>query len=218
MYQVILFDLDGTLTDPGEGITNSVAHALKRLGIRPPEREALYKFIGPPLCQSFMDFYGLDEKTALEAVAFYREYYREKGIWENKVYDGIPELLAALRSAGRKLLVATSKPEEFAVQILEHFGLSPYFAFVSGASMDSRRVRKADVIARALAHERLSPGPELVMAGDREHDVLGAREAGLDCVGVLFGYGGRAELEAAGAAKIAATVPELARILLEGAP
>ena len=165
-----------------------------------------------------MDFCGLDRPGGLRAVELYREYYREKGIWENQVYAGIPELLAQLRSAGRKLLVATSKPEEFAHQILEHFHLSPYFDFVSGASMDSRRVRKADVIARALAHEGLTPGPELVMVGDREHDVLGAREAGLDCVGVLFGYGSRAELEAAGAAKIAATVPELARILLEVRP
>ena len=218
MYEVILFDLDGTLTDPGEGITNSVAHALERLGRPVPPRQALYRFIGPPLCESFMDFCGLDRPGGLRAVELYREYYREKGIWENQVYAGIPELLAQLRSAGRKLLVATSKPEEFAHQILEHFHLSPYFDFVSGASMDSRRVRKADVIARALAHEGLTPGPELVMVGDREHDVLGAREAGLDCVGVLFGYGSRAELEAAGAAKIAATVPELARVLLEVRP
>ena len=218
MYEVILFDLDGTLTDPGDGITNSVAYALEKLGRPVPPRAELYPFIGPPLYESFMDFCGLDRKTAMEAVERYREYYREQGIWENQVYEGIPELLAALRAAGKQLLVATSKPEEFAVQILERFGLAPYFSFVSGASMDSRRVRKADVIRRALAHQGLAPGPELVMVGDREHDVLGAKEVGLACVGVLFGYGSRPELEAAGAVKIAATVPELGDILLEGAP
>lgn len=214
MYDVILFDLDGTLTDPGEGITNSVAHALKRLGIPVPERRALYKFIGPPLYASFMDFYGLDRQKALEAVEFYREYYRDRGIWENKVYAGIPELLAKLKGAGKRLLVATSKPENFALQILEHFDLRQYFDRVAGSTLDSSRVEKADVIRYALEQEGIAPGPSVVMVGDREHDVLGARKAGLDCIGVLFGYGDAPELQKAGAARIAATVEELAGLLL----
>lgn len=214
MYDVILFDLDGTLTDPGEGITNSVAHALKRLGIPVPERRELYKFIGPPLYQSFMDFYGLDRQKALEAVEFYREYYRDRGIWENEVYAGIPELLAKLKGAGKQLLVATSKPENFALQILEHFDLRQYFDRVAGSTLDSSRVEKADVIRYALEQEGIAPGPSVVMVGDREHDVLGARKAGLDCIGVLFGYGDAPELQKAGAARIAATVEELAGLLL----
>ena len=214
MYDVILFDLDGTLTDPGEGITNSVAHALKKLGIPVPERRALYKFIGPPLYASFMDFYGLDRQKALEAVEFYREYYRDRGIWENEVYAGIPELLAKLKGADKRLLVATSKPENFALQILEHFHLRQYFDRVAGSTLDSSRVEKADVIRYALEQQGIAPGPSVVMVGDREHDVLGARKAGLDCIGVLFGYGDEPELKKAGAAHIAATVEELERLLL----
>ena len=214
MYDVILFDLDGTLTDPGEGITNSVAHALEKFHIPVPERRELYKFIGPPLYQSFMEFYGLDREQALLAVDYYREYYRDRGIWENEVYTGIPALLAQLKAAGKRLVLATSKPEEFALQILEHFELMPYFDLVAGSTMDSSRVKKADVITYALDALKLEPGPSIVMVGDREHDVLGAREAGLDCIGVLFGYGDEPELQTAGAVRIAATVEELAGLLL----
>ena len=204
MYDVILFDLDGTLTDPGEGITNSVAHALEKFHIPVPERRELYKFIGPPLYQSFMEFYGLDREQALLAVDYYREYYRDRGIWENEVYAGIPSLLEQLKAAGKRLVLATSKPEEFALQILEHFELMPYFDLVE----------KADVINYALEALKLEPGPSIVMVGDREHDVLGAREAGLDCIGVIFGYGDEPELQTAGAVHIAATVEELAGLLL----
>ena len=214
MYDVILFDLDGTLTDPGEGITNSVAHALEKFHIPVPDRRELYKFIGPPLYESFMRFYGLDREKALLAVEFYREYYRDRGIWENEVYAGIPELLEKLKGAGKRLLVATSKPEEFALQILEHFHLIQYFHRVAGSTMDSSRVEKADVITYALEQEGIAPSPAVVMVGDREHDVLGARKAGLDCIGVLFGYGDAPELQKAGAARIAATVEELAGLLL----
>lgn len=214
MYHTILFDLDGTLTDPGEGITNSVAHSLRHYGIEVPDRTELYKFIGPPLYESYMKYYGFDEKTAHEAVEVYREYYRPRGIFENRVYDGIPELLSALKAAGKRLLVATSKPEGFSRQILEHFNLIQYFDFVAGSTLDSSRVLKADVIRHALTQTGLTPDEGVVMVGDREHDVLGAAECGLGCVGVLFGYGSRPELEAAGAAAIAATVEELGDVLL----
>lgn len=214
MYDVILFDLDGTLTDPGEGITNSVAYALHKFGIEVPDRRALYKFIGPPLYESFMKYYGFDRAGGLEAVEAYREYYRDRGIWENRVYDGIPALLAELKAAGKTLVLGTSKPEEFAERILEHFALRQYFDFVAGSTMDSARVAKADVLKYALESLHIAPSERVVMVGDREHDVLGAEAVGLACVGVLFGYGDRPELERAGAAEIAADVPQLRKILL----
>lgn len=214
MYQTILFDLDGTLTDPGEGITNSVAYSLRRYGIEVSDRRELYRFIGPPLYESYMNFYGFDEQTAHEAVEVYREYYRPYGIFENKVYPGIPQLLARLKSAGKRLLVATSKPEGFSRQILEHFGLSQYFDFVAGSTLDGSRITKADVIRHALDSTSLTPDGTLLMVGDREHDVLGAKELGIDCIGVLFGYGSRGELEQAGAKYIASTVGDISSIIL----
>lgn len=214
MYDIVLFDLDGTLTDPGEGITNSVAYALGKFGIQAPERRALYKFIGPPLHESFMDFYGFDRDKAMLAVDYYREYYRDRGIWENRVYGGIAALLRELKGAGKRLAVATSKPEGFSRQILDRFGLSQYFDAVAGANMDGSRTRKAEVIACALERLGTKAGPNAVMVGDREHDVLGAREMGLDCIGVLFGYGSREELEQAGAAHTAQTVAEVLSFLL----
>lgn len=214
MYDVILFDLDGTLTDPGEGITNSVAYALRKFGIEVPDRRALYKFIGPPLYESFMKYYGFDRTGGLAAVEAYREYYRDRGIWENRVYNGIPALLAELKAAGKTLVLGTSKPEEFAERILDHFALRQYFDFVAGSTMDSARVAKADVLNYALESLHIAPSERVVMVGDREHDVLGAEAVGLACVGVLFGYGDRPELERAGAAEIAADVPQLRKILL----
>ena len=144
----------------------------------------------------------------------YREYYRDRGIWENRVYDGIPALLAELKAAGKTLVLGTSKPEEFAEQILDHFALRQYFDFVAGSTMDSARVAKADVLKYALESLHIAPSERVVMVGDREHDVLGAEAVGLACVGVLFGYGDRPELERAGAAEIAADVPQLRKILL----
>lgn len=214
MYQTILFDLDGTLTNPGEGITNSVAYSLRHYGIEVPDRTELYKFIGPPLYESYMKYYGFDETAAHEAVEVYREYFKPRGIFENRVYDGIPELLEQLKGAGKRLLVATSKPEGFSRQILDHFCLSQYFDFIAGSTLDGSRIRKADVIRHALSETGLSPDGTLVMVGDREHDVLGAKEVGIPCIGVLFGYGDRPELEAAGAKHIAATVADISRIIL----
>lgn len=212
MYQTILFDLDGTLTDPGEGITNSVAYSLRHYGIEVPDRTELYKFIGPPLYESYMRFYGFSEAKAHEAVEVYREYYRPHGIFENRVYDGIPDLLARLKAAGKTLLVATSKPEGFSNQILEHYGLSQYFTFVSGSTLDGSRIRKGDVIARALTQTGTDPG-QCLMIGDREHDVLGAAEHQIPCLGVTFGYGSREELERAGAVHVADSVDEISRFI-----
>ena len=203
MYQTVLFDLDGTLTDPGIGITNSVACALEKYGIRTADRSELYKFIGPPLQDSFEMFYGFSTKDARRAVEYYREYYKDKGIYENKLYEGIDTLLQLLRDAGRTLLVATSKPEKFARQILDHFAISHYFTYIAGANMDETRSKKSEVINYALEAGKIQDRSTAVMVGDREYDIAGAKQAGIDSIGVLFGYGSRQELEAAGADHIA---------------
>ncbi len=217
MYNLILFDLDGTLTDPGEGITNSVAYALAQWGIRVDDRRTLYRFIGPPLKDSFMEFYGFSEEEAIRAVEAYRVYFREKGMLENRVYPGVESMLQALKDDGKTLAVATSKPESFAKQILEHFGLADFFDLIAGATMDSTRSKKADVIAyalnqlvRELSHDRHTT----VMVGDRAQDIQGALANGLDSIGVLFGYGDQAELESAGATRVVSTVNELKAVLL----
>lgn len=213
MYETILFDLDGTLTDPGIGITNSVMYALRKYGIEVSGRSELYRFIGPPLIESFQSFYGFSHDQAVESVGFYREYYRDRGIYENRVYEGIPALLAGLRAAGKHLLLATSKPEEFAVQILGHFGLLDYFDVAAGAAMDETRTTKADVIAYALGLAGITDPGGCIMVGDRKHDVLGAKAHNMASLGVLFGYGSRRELEEAGADLIAETVEEIGVLL-----
>ncbi len=202
---IILFDLDGTLTDPGLGITNSVMYALRKYGMEVPPRQELYSFIGPPLKQSFMRWCGFDEAEGEQAVKYYREYYRDKGLLENEVYDGIEDMLKALREKGKRLAVATSKPEEFAIRILEHFGLSQYFEVIAGDTLDFKRNTKADVIASALERLGVTDRSGVIMVGDREHDVIGAKAQDLPCIGVLFGYGSQEELEAAGAKHIAQT-------------
>ena len=214
MYEVVLFDLDGTLTDPGVGITNSVAYALEKYGIKTAKREELYPFIGPPLHESFEGFYGFSREKAMEAVAYYREYYSDRGIFENVVYDGMEELLAKLKEAGKTLLVATSKPELFARMILEHFGLTGYFTYIAGANMDGSRTKKDEVISYALMAGNVVDLPKAVMVGDREHDILGAKKVGLASIGVLYGYGSRGELAGAGADYIAKKAEDIAQIVL----
>ena len=212
MYQTIFFDLDGTLTDSGPGITNSVAHALKKWKIEVEDHSTLNVFVGPPLAESFAKYYGFTPEECKKAIAYYREYYTDRGMFENSVYPGIEELLAHLKNTGRKVVVATSKPEMFAVQILEHFHLARYFDRIAGASMDENRVEKADVLRYAIE----AGGYELskaAMVGDRENDIRGARENQLFSVGVLYGYGSRAELEEAGADRIVETVEELKNYL-----
>ncbi len=208
----ILFDLDGTLTDPGMGITNSVMYALKKFGITETDREKLYRFIGPPLSESFEKFYGFSTLAAMLAVDYYREYYAEQGIFENKLYEGIDSLLEQLYEQGNQIVLATSKPEIFAKKILKHFQIDQYFYFVSGSFLDGKRTDKAEVISHALKE---CNDPKALMVGDRKHDVIGARKCGLDCVGVLFGYGSRAELEEAGAKWLVNDVNELKSFLIQ---
>ena len=209
----IFFDLDGTLTDSGPGIVHSVAYALRKLGVEPPEPEKLRPFIGPPLLWSFAHFYGFDEEKCREGVRLYREYFTAGGMFENSVYPGIPEALERLRAAGFRLAVATSKPELFSKQIISHFGLDGSFEAVCGAAMDETRTEKADVIRYALETLGVTAG-ESLMVGDREHDVLGAKAVGLSCVGALWGYGSREELTNAGASALAETPQEMTELIL----
>ena len=215
MYKYILFDLDGTLTDPGIGITNSVMYALEKFGIEVKERASLYKFIGPPLLDSFQNFYGFTKEESELALKYYREYFRPKGLYENHVYDGVEDLLRELKASGKKMIVATSKPEEFAVEILKHFNLYQYFDFVGGASMDEKRVKKSDVIAYALEKGDVTDLDAVVMIGDREHDVYGAKQIGVDSIGVLYGYGDYEELKQAGADYIVERPSEILKIVEE---
>lgn len=215
MYQTILFDLDGTLTDPGMGITNSVMYALEHLGIEVPPRQELYKFIGPPLEDSFRDYYGMNEAEALEAIRLFRVYFGEKGLYENELYAGIVPMLEQLDKAGKHLVLATSKPEKWVKIILPHFGLDCYIRDVAGATMDTTRTKKGDVIAYAIKQFSVDPA-SAVMVGDRWHDVNGAQENDLPCIGVTYGYGDRAELEAAGAKAVVDTPEELLKLLLGG--
>lgn len=213
MYSTIFFDLDGTLTDPGVGITNSVAYALKKWDIEVSERSLLYPFIGPPLSDSFQRYFGFSKEDSMKAIEYYREYFRDRGIFENEVYAGVHEMLTALSSEGKTIVLATSKPEGFAKTILEHFDLAKYFDFVAGASMDESRSKKGQVIAYALESLRITDRSTVVMVGDREHDVMGAKENSLDCIGVLFGYGSREELETAGATYVAEQVGDILRFI-----
>ena len=212
---VILFDLDGTLTDPGLGITNSVIHALRRLGIDAPPREKLYDFVGPPLLQSFQKYFGMSPEEARGAMGLYREYFAETGIFENELYDGIPEMLAHLREAGKSLMLATSKPEVFARRILDHFSLTSYFDFIGGSDLEQVRGTKAAVIEYVLKSTRTDPA-DCIMIGDRSHDAVGARENGIGTVGVLWGYGSEKELTDAGVIALASAPLHLEEILLYG--
>ncbi|HEM6017246.1 TPA: HAD family hydrolase [Streptococcus suis] len=213
MYQTILFDLDGTLTNSGQGILNSVAYALEKMGIEEPDTANLNRFIGPPLYESFSRFYQLSPEDTQSAVDAFRVYFKEKGMFENQLYPGIIPLLEELRTAGKTLVIATSKPEIFAKQILEHFGIAHYFDVIAGASLDSSRISKADVIGYAINQLEAFP-KHAVMIGDREHDIEGARRHQLPAIGVLYGYGNKQEFEKAGATMIVETVQDLKKVLL----
>ncbi len=216
MNHIILFDLDGTLTDPKEGITKSVQHALQAFGIVEPDLEKLCPFIGPPLSDSFKEYYGFGKEQSREAIDYFHEYFTKQGMFENKVYPGIREMLGKLKNIGLTLAVATSKPEQFAIQILEHFDLISYFTLVGGADMEEIRVRKGDVIEYTL--KRLNTTPEnskIIMVGDRKHDIIGAHENKIPCVSVLYGYGSREEFTENGADYQVETVEKLEDFLIK---
>ncbi|MGN6712886.1 MAG: HAD-IA family hydrolase, partial [Anaerocolumna jejuensis] len=185
----LLFDLDGTLTNPKEGITKSLKYALHHVGIEVEDLDSLEKHIGPPLIDGLRDIQGLKEEEIKEATRWYREYFKEKGIFLNVKYEGIDDFLDTLVKAGRTLILATSKPEEFARKILVHFNLDHYFTDICGAAMDDTRRKKGDIIAYALKKNGINDKEQVVMIGDRLHDIKGARDNGISSIGVLYGFG-----------------------------
>lgn len=213
-FKYILFDLDGTLTDPKIGITKSYAYALSHFGIETSDLDSLCGLIGPPLRDNFMKLYGFSEQQTELAVKIYREYFSDKGIYENTVYEGIGQLVCDLTKAGKKLIVATSKPAVYAEKILEHFDLRHYFDFVSGCELSGERSEKDEVIKYALEKQNITDLSQLVMIGDRKYDIIGAKKLGIVSIGVLYGFGTRQELECAGADFIAETVGDIAKMLL----
>lgn len=209
-WDVVLFDLDGTLTDSGLGVGNGVLYALEKMGFAKPNDTQLKKYLGPPLWTSFSDYAGMDEAQTIEAVRLYREYYNEIGAYENSVYPGIPELLTKLVADGKRLAVATSKVDYAAVNILQHFNMDHFFDVIAGSDETGElRGTKALVIGHALTELRMCDGTSIVMIGDRQHDILGAKELGIPGIGVLYGYGDRAELEGAGAIEVVSNVSDL---------
>ncbi|MBD5517295.1 MAG: HAD family hydrolase [Lachnospiraceae bacterium] len=215
MYDYILFDLDGTLTDPKQGITGCVQYALHKMGIEEPDADKLTPFIGPPLLDSFHEFYGFNEEQGWQATEYYRERFRVTGWCENEVYPGMERLLADLKASGKKLAVASSKPQEFVEQILVHFGLRPCFDVVVGSGMDGTRTKKEDVVEEALRQLMPENYDAVAMVGDRKFDIAGAKAYHIAGIGVAYGYAAPGELEEAGADAIAETVEELGKILLQ---
>ncbi len=213
-YKNVLFDLDGTLVDSYMGVTNAIYHSLTYYPhITPPEREQLRVFIGPPLYASYMKYFGMDEKTANEAVAHYREYYSVKGKLENTVYNGMMKLLSDLKDAGARVIMATSKPKVFANEIAEHTGMMQYFDYICGSGLDGHLVEKDELIAHLMEISGLKES-ESIMIGDTLFDVIGASKNRMDCIAVTYGYGKRDELENSSAIAVVNTVSELAELLL----
>lgn len=212
---IILFDLDGTLTDPKIGITKSVQHALRSFGINIEDLDQLCPFIGPPLRDSFMEYYGFTSAEAEHATEKFREHFQDIGIFENQVYEGIEDLLRQLQNSGKQLMLATSKPEVYAKRILAHFQLDQYFAFIGGGTLDGTREEKDEVIRYVLENGQVTKKDEVIMVGDRKFDIIGARKNQLQSIGVLYGYGDLQELNEAGADFIAETVGQLKGLLME---
>lgn len=238
MYKYLLFDLDGTLTDPKEGIINCIVYALKKSEIEPPELSELMKCIGPPLMDSFRDFFGMDEEHAAKATADYRERFKEKGIYENKLYEGMDKALAMLKEEGFIIALATSKPTPFAKEILRYFDIGKYFDIVYGSEFNGVRETKTDVIVDVLkdlqenyevkadnseqamiqgADRRFSEAflKKCVMIGDRKHDLIGAKNCNIDSIGVRYGYAPEGELEEYGATNIVEDIDGLVKYLLD---
>lgn len=213
-YKYLLFDLDGTITDSEIGITRCVEYALNYFGIQVSDLRELSPFIGPPLLDSFKDFYHFTDEQAIVATAKYRERYTDKGIFENELYPGIKELLAEAQQKDKKVILATSKPEIFARRILDYFGLSNYFFFIAGSGLDGSLHTKTDVINHILQSNNITELSTVVMIGDRKHDIIGAKNVGIDSIGVLYGFGDYKELSEAGANYIVEDITTLRKLLL----
>lgn len=214
-YEIILFDLDGCLTDPKVGITSSVQYALNRFGIIENNLDNLEKFIGPPLLDSFSEFYSFSDEEARKAINYYREYFSAQGIFENKVYDGIFDLLSSLKIAEKTLLLATSKPTVYAEKILDHFKLDYFFTAIVGSNLDGSMSNKDQIIKYALSLLSNVDKSKVVMIGDRKHDIIGAKKNQIDSIGVQYGYGSIEELKKANPEYIVKDISELKAKLLE---
>ncbi|MDO5010276.1 MAG: HAD hydrolase-like protein [Intestinibacter bartlettii] len=197
-YDIIAFDLDGTLTASDRGITNSMQIALRHFGIE-RDTESLKRHIGPSLTDTFREYVGDDEEQIQLAIKKYREYYVAGGMLENDLYEGVEETLKEIKNRGKKIILASSKPMVYCEQILKHYGLDKYFDFIGGSNLDETRSKKVEVISFSLENINETPGSNVLMVGDREYDILGAKGLGMDSVGVLFGYGSKEELQEAGA-------------------
>jgi len=201
--------LDGTISDPKEGITKSIQYSLKAFDINVTDTDALTPFIGPPLRDSYKKYYGFTDEEAEKAVEKYREYFSEIGIFENTIYEGMDILLKTLQGADKTLIIATSKPTVYAEKILEYFKIAQYFTFVSGSELDGRRSKKSEIIRYALDNLDITDIKNAIMIGDRKYDIIGAKEIGMDNIGVLYGYGGLQELRNARASVIVESVRDL---------
>ncbi|WP_166705005.1 HAD family hydrolase [Bacillus albus] len=215
MYTTFLFDLDGTLTDPKEGIINSVLYALKKVGIEELHIKELNSFIGPPIQQSFIERYNMNEGEVERAVFYFREYLKQRGLLENNVYEGIPNLLKQLKDTGNRLFIATSKPTIFAEQVIEHFQLTDYFEDIIGSNLDGTRIKKEEIIAHILQTNEELNKEGIVMIGDRKHDIIGANDNEIASIGVLYDYDSETELTEVGGTHIVNDVKELHHICLE---
>ncbi|EJR61943.1 HAD hydrolase, family IA [Bacillus cereus VD115] len=215
MYTTFLFDLDGTVTDPKKGIVNSVLYALEKVGIEELHVSELDSFIGPPIQQSFVERYNMNEGEVERAVFYFREYLKQRGLLENSVYEGIPNLLKQLKDTGNRLFIATSKPTIFARQVIEHFQLTNYFEDIIGSNLNGTRIKKEEIIAHILQHNEGLNKEEVVMIGDRKHDIIGANHNGIASIGVLYGYGSENELIEVSATHIAKDIEELHHFCIE---
>ncbi|MEK4096403.1 MULTISPECIES: HAD family hydrolase [Bacillus] len=215
MYTTFLFDLDGTVTDPKKGIVNSVLYALEKVGIEELHVSELDSFIGPPIQQSFIERYNMNEGEVERAVFYFREYLKQRGLLENSVYEGIPNLLKQLKDTGNRLFIATSKPTIFARQVIEHFQLTNYFEDIIGSNLNGTRIKKEEIIAHILQQNEGLNKEEVVMIGDRKHDIIGANHNGIASIGVLYGYGSENELIEVSATHIAKDIEELHHFCIE---
>ncbi len=203
MFKYAFFDLDGTLTQSASGILASYRYALDKFGIKLTSKEEELRLIGPPLYNSFTDYYGFDEDKTMEAIKYYREYYTAGGMYDAPPYDGITDMLSELQFRGVRLVVVTSKPQIYADDVVEHVGLNKYFNRVVGPHGESRVTNKAFLIRRAVLEENIDNIDEVVMVGDRKYDIMAANEVGISSIGVTYGYGSYDELSKAQATYIA---------------
>lgn len=213
-YDIIAFDLDGTLTNPERGLISAFVYTFQRIGLDYKDKESLKRFIGPPIYEEWQRVYGFTPEQSAHALEIFREYYEIYGWWDNEIYKGIPELLATLKAAGKKIILATSKPEKFAKKILDLFDIAKYFDFIGGAASDKTRDKKWEVLEYSLHGVGASDLSRCILVGDRKYDAEGAGICGIDSLGVLYGHGTKEEIEAADFTLISETVEGIAELLI----